>query len=694
MSEGQRGDSPPTKAQRARNAQQNTMTQSITNTLKKLARSPYMLYAAIVVIGMAAYGLHLNNLGFYWDDWPWVWRAHVQGTAGLLKIDEYHRPLSGVVLYIGGLLAGENPLGWQSYALSLRLLGAASLAWLLHILWENERSRNIWVVMFFLLYPGFNQQFVSVNNSRHLFPLIPFFLSLGFMLKSQQKNTRLHSAIALALNAITMLTSEYYYGLELTRPIILWLYHYRTQKDVRASLLNAFKAWLPYALLLAALFGWRYNVSTQRNYSITILDQIKQDGLGQLIQKAALDLWTATVSAWQSVFNRSSLQEYGARMRLLYWGIVFGSGMGTLVYLSLQKKQDAETRWRLETLVIGASALGISLLPFWVTNLDPKLGFPDDRLLLPAALGTSLLLAALIDILIRPSALKLLVVALLVGFAAGSHNQNALIYQAAWTSTSSFFEQLSTRAPSLPAKTTILSNQLPGRSTDNSLIAALNWVYAPNFTDGNIPYQILYVDLRFGRDNPEIDEDLIRSNYYLAYPFEGSAEQVLGVFYEPPACLQILYPENSLRQIPAPLDAAIPYSHPEIILDETGMTAALPSFFADTGTQRWCNYFQRAELARQRGDWARVVQLGDAAFAAGKSPHHPSERIPFIEGYAQISAWAQAAQLTLDAPKRSSMFCGVWERLQNATPSSPEKDSAFEKVEQRFECGFQEKTQR
>ena len=662
------------------------MLTRLLNTLKKIARSPYSLYAAIVVIGIAAYAAHIPELGFYWDDWPWVWSLHINGAQGMFKIDEYHRPLTGIVLYLGGLFAGESPALWQVYTLALRLLGAAALAWMLNILWQNKRQRIAWVVTLFLIYPGFNQQFVAVNNSRHIFPLVTFFLSLGFTLKSLQaeKNRPRHAVIALLLSLTTMLTSEYFYGLELIRPVLIWLLVRRKEKDLRASLLSALKAWLPYALLIVAVFGWRYSISTQRNYSITIFERLDK----QLIANAAQDLWIATIGAWGSIFNWDILADYSGRIHLLYWAVVIATASGTLIYFGLIQQDDAENNSRIEIWILGVSALAVSLIPFWVTGLDPKLGFPEDRLLLPAALGASLLLAALIDLL-KPHALKLILLAGFVGLAAGSQNQNALVYRSAWASTGSFFQQLSTRAPSLPANTTLLSNQFAERSTDNSLIAPLNWTYAPNFTDGTIPLQILYVDLRFGRDNPTIDEDLFRSKAYMNYIFEGSLAQTLVLFYEPPACLQLVDPQNPLRKIPAPVDAVVQYANPKLVLAESDLNATLPTFFADSNVSKtWCAYFQQADLARQRGDWETIAQLGDEAFGAGKTPNHPSERIPFIEGYAHLGVWEKALKITQEAPKREGMFCAVWARIQADTPASTERDAALQKIDERFDCDW------
>jgi hypothetical protein len=98
-----------------------------------------LLFLAVAIL---AYGLHLPWLGFYWDDWPWVWFSHVMGPASMLKIDIEHRPISGVVLYLGSLLSGHNPLGWQLYALILRLLGAVALAWALRQLWPRRKKQT------------------------------------------------------------------------------------------------------------------------------------------------------------------------------------------------------------------------------------------------------------------------------------------------------------------------------------------------------------------------------------------------------------------------------------------------------------------------------------------------------------------------------------------------------------------------
>ena len=82
--------------------------------------APLALFLAV----LAAYGLRLSTLGFYWDDWPYLWFYHALGPAGMYASLGADRPLLGVLyaLTLGAL--GVNPLAWQIFALVLRWLCA------------------------------------------------------------------------------------------------------------------------------------------------------------------------------------------------------------------------------------------------------------------------------------------------------------------------------------------------------------------------------------------------------------------------------------------------------------------------------------------------------------------------------------------------------------------------------------------
>jgi hypothetical protein len=50
----------------------------------------------------------------------------------------------------------------------------------------------------------------------------------------------------------------------------------------------------------------------------------------------------------------------------------------------------------------------------------------------------------------------------------------------------------------------------------------------------------------------------------------------------------------------------------------------------------WCYYYQKADLARQSGDWKEVVRLGNEAQKLGLHPDDPIEWMPFLQAYAFV----------------------------------------------------------
>jgi hypothetical protein len=130
--------------------------------------------------------------------------------------------------------------------------------------------------------------------------------------------------------------------------------------------------------------------------------------------------------------------------------------------------------------------------------------------------------------------------------------------------------------------------------------------------------------------------------------------------------------------------------HGNILLEET---AVLPDFFNPEEEHGWCFYFEKAELARQQEDWDAVVALGDRAFALGDYPNDPAERLPFIDGYARTGNWILAVQYTEESLQVSErmipVLCLLWERIDQYTPRSPEKDDAIGHVSSLMDCTHQ-----
>ncbi len=645
---------------------------------------------ALLGVCILAYGLYLLWMGFYWDDWPWVWFSHVMGPQGMLKIDLEHRPLSGVVLWIGSLLAGDSPLGWQIYNLAFRWLTAVSLGWMLLTLWPRRREFAAAAAILFLVYPGFGQQFIAVNNSRHLLPLMLFFLSIGWMVKACQDRTHYwrDTSIALTLSLTGMLITDYYYGLELIRPVILW--NLSAQSGHRRRVQAAFQDWLPYLVPLVGLFIWRYWVSQQYFYRVNIFDEPL--GTEASLLTKILDPVEVTLGAWIKIFTLPQSNLFGPQMMLFFAGLVILGILTSFVYLWKFQADRVDYKWNLNPLALGVIAVFLAFLPFWATGLDVKLIFPNDRLTLPMMMGSSLILASLIFLFVRNRALRIIFLAAIIGLSLGAQLRSAQVYRRDWKYQTAFFEQLTWRAPGIEHSTAILANEFPDQtSTDNSLTAPLNWIYDPEFSGGHLPLMMFYTS-RFGEDPSYLTPETPLQRVYRFYPFDGTVGQSLVVYHAPPACLRVLDPVYDLHYplLPDDVKNLRHFSDPQWI-NLSDSPATLPeNIFGAPVTGTWCYYFEKADLARQIKDWAQVAEIGDTAFALEDLPNHASERVPFIEGYAHVGRWNKAVKLTQETIEINKfmgpMLCDTWQRIENDVAPTDEKTEAINDIQQIIEC--------
>jgi hypothetical protein len=77
-----------------------------------------------------------------------------------------------------------------------------------------------------------------------------------------------------------------------------------------------------------------------------------------------------------------------------------------------------------------------------------------------------------------------------------------------------------------------------------------------------------------------------------------------------------------------------PYSEIEhVLVDETPHTPPTVVFGPEP-VHSWCYYYQKADLARQRGEWENVLGIGEQAFGQGFEPKDPIEWMPFLQAYA------------------------------------------------------------
>jgi len=243
----------------------------------------------------------------------------------------------------------------------------------------------------------------------------------------------------------------------------------------------------------------------------------------------------------------------------------------------------------------------------------------------------------------------------------------------------------------------LLTSELPFEYySDNSLTAPLNWTYAPEYTTGNMPYIVFDIESRLGTTLTAIEPGIPIYIDYRATRFSGSTDQAILVFQQPPRCLKVMDPQfdGNWPYKPLYIPEALPLSKTNLI-QSNGSSAAPPeNIFGPEPTHDWCYYFQKAELARQFGEWETIVTLGEQASHLGKvfSRETASELVPFVDGYARAGHLEQAVQLTKQAyqagAKTKNILCQTWYFINESSPDQLGLDTAMEQVDQMLGCNF------
>lgn len=668
---------------------------------------------ALLLLTIITYGLRALGLGFYWDDWPYLWIFHRFGADGIVRAFANDRPFLSFIYIISLTLFGDSTQAWQIFALLARWLCSLGLWWALSLAWPKAKTQAAWAAFLFTVYPGFTQQWIAVIYGQAFFLFAALFFSIGITLWLARRRHSLSritlaagTLLALALSAFTMFSTEYFFGLELLRPILLWLVlrdgprrddpkpeaRYGKRRIFSNSLVRAAMWWLPYLALMIVFVLWRSFVQSI-GYGLEVLnDAVEKSPLSVGVELAGTifsDLIEATLVGWGQALQMGDLIEAGGSAWLRLAAVIAITGGAFFVYLTRLKPHaeltgPAESNpaprrwwdsWGMQFILVGLMAFLAAGWPFWITRLPMRMGFPQDRFTLPVAVGISLILAGLVDLLAKKQVQKAILLSLAIALAAGFHSNTALNYRQDWNTLRDFLWQLTWRAPSIRPNTLILTDSMPFRYfEDDSLLGPLNWTFDPDGQSTQVGYALFDQYVRM-RDLSPLTWDENIEKEYRGVTFSAPPDQTLVVYYNPPGCVHILNPVYDAEnyRLPDRLLASMQYSKPHLVIQDSPAPAAPPAdIFGSEPKRRWCYYYEKAELARQNENWKEIFQLSNASIREGLRPEDPFEYLPFIEAYLKLGLVEDAYELTVAANADSQSvrpaLCAAWRRTFKNIP--------------------------
>jgi hypothetical protein len=90
--------------------------------------------------------------------------------------------------------------------------------------------------------------------------------------------------------------------------------------------------------------------------------------------------------------------------------------------------------------------------------------------------------------------------------------------------------------------------------------------------------------------------------------------------------------------------------------------------FGPEPRRNWCYYYQKASLARQRGDWVEIILLGEETSDKGLAPLDPIEWMPFLQAYAitgDIDRLIEFGPAISSDPYLAGQACRIMSGMEN-----------------------------
>lgn len=664
----------------------------------------------LLLLTIISFGLLIPFMGYFMDDWYLIWFKH---TFGALQYPAYFaldRPLMGYFYVIANslLFNSESPLVWHIFGLLTRWVCTLALWQFLNTLWPRNLKQNTWVALLAAVFPGFIQHWIIVVYSFFYVCLAGLFFSFTLMIRAirDRKHFWINYILSILIGFYSFAAAEFYSGLELIRPVILWILLIPLFSTHKQRSLKTLQYWSPYLILWLGFMVWRAFFFESMNHAVAITDQLTGSFKDVLIKTAGKLMQTlvdSLVTTWTQTLNLANYPSFGktALLLILLTVIIFAALSWWLRSTIRQTSSDEDdgTSWGQQSFWLGAISLVVAILPFWAADLEVSTRYPYDRFLLAYLLDSCLLLAGLVNQFTRNRTLQIIFLALFVAAGSGfqinqmtryknlSDYQRDLIWQLVW------------RAPDLQPGTTIMAYSLPYQEylTGNALTTELNWTYSKEQVnaDRKINYSFIFLNSPQKDAIEELSPNHAINFNFRTYGFSGSTNAALLISKRAEGCVRIsdteVTPPRALQDLyPKPMLDAAAISNLEVILPVAQSKAPPTHLLGVEPAHTWCYYFEKADLARQGGDFGQAYSLIQQANDSGFYPEDLTEWYPYIDSALHLGLFDEASELSSAIIVNDSVVkfgvCHTWERFLDALSRGSEEYKKAEAQLSQMEC--------
>lgn len=588
------------------------------------------------------------RLGYYYDDWYLMYSARAYGSEAFIDIFSVDRPARAFVMMPAYGLFGENPLYYNLSAYVFRLISGLAFLWFLRMLFPRQNSLAFLGALFFLIYPGFLSQPNGIDYQSHLLGLAAAHLSIALTAKAVLTDRLAAKALLYALSVLSGLTylsqMEWYIGFEIFRWAGVFLLSSRMGGTLLQKVGRTIRSAFPTLAAPGIFLVWRLFFFQSERGATDVnlqLEQVRLYPIQIMYRWAAQvlqDLFDVMVSAWAIPLSQLAgfIQQWGYALAVLAVALVL------LVSHKLEesnaREENSQSGSLREALTFGLVVAIGGLIPIAMVNRE--VFFPAfSRYSLVSSAGVAVFVSALL-MGIRRGVIRNGLAALLVVVSVLTHHANAVKAAQQTAATNNFWWQVSWRVPQFEKNATLIASY-PGvpLEEDYFVWGPANLIYYPDERQNEKNIQPALFAAVLNRDTVEKVLARERQEYRKRKTIVTYANyRNILVLTQPGvnSCVRVIdgnAPEFSNGEWDFILQVG-PYSELEHALANETPHPPPTIVFGPEPEHGWCYYYQKADLARQRGEWDEVREIGEQAFGRGFEPKDLVEWMPFLQAYA------------------------------------------------------------
>jgi hypothetical protein len=468
----------------------NIMKPFVSKTLEK----PWFYPCILLLVGLVAYGIILMKPGFFWDDWESVYLYYLHQPA--LNFSYFaSRPFSALPYVVLFPIVKMTPFIWQGILILIRWAGVCFIYFTLTTIWHERAWLFKWIGVLVFVFPGFYDQPVSVAFTRQFSAFLLFSVSifLTVLAITDRKRFWLWMPFSVVTGLAQIFMIEYYVGLEIIRPVIIWGALQSGNKGTNRIYWKTILLWLPFLIGLGFYIWWRLvylpttvvgdpnDPALLRTIFISPVDS-----LNNLVQKMYQDIGYLLTSVWSAAFAYDKLNFISSKIVRIAWflGIAMAITFACSIHNNDKEGSSSRDRFFVLMLLMGSIILIGGALPIWATERQILSGKWSDRFALAPMLGAVILVACLSDWLLRTRNQKQWFFSILLASSISFQISNVNNFRLDWGNQLNIYWQLHWRVPALDPGTSLFGN---GTFTDKS--SYYDGIYIVNLIFDRAPQQ-------------------------------------------------------------------------------------------------------------------------------------------------------------------------------------------------------------